>query len=82
MQTEDQQLEGANGEEIKGVGQGLTPTSDMFGDSPLFSEGETVIFKDLSSCLKQLGDKTLFLQWYNASEYPKLEPILKSPKLS
>jgi hypothetical protein len=36
MQSEEQHQEGAKGEETEGVEQGFTPTSDIFGGSPLF----------------------------------------------
>jgi hypothetical protein len=78
MQVEETQQEGGKGEEGEGSEPSFTPSPDLlagFGDSPLFGENIEGTFKDLGSQLKYLGDKILFFQWMNASEYPKLEPI-------
>ena len=65
-------------EDEDGRSQAPTPSPDFlegFGESPLFSEGGEGPFKDLSSQIKYSGDKTLFFQWMNASDFPKLEPM-------
>ena len=78
-------------EDEEGRSQVQTPSPyflEGFGDSPLFSEGGEGPFKDLSSqkggegpfkdlssLIKYSGDKILFFQWMDASDFPKLEAL-------